>query len=150
YNNKNVLSVAAAGNGGNGATSYPAGYSTVISVAAVDATETVASFSQKNSDVELAAPGVAVLSTLPWKETNTLSADGFTWIGSWIEGAARTSAAGVTTLGMVDGGFCGSAGAFTGKIVLCQRGNGLSFASKVANVVAGGGVAAVVYNNVSS
>src|SRR5262249_26774745 len=45
YNNKNVLSVAAAGNGGNGATSYPAGYSTVISVAAVDATETVASFS---------------------------------------------------------------------------------------------------------
>jgi serine protease len=65
YNTRNVLSVAAAGNAGTTAVSYPAGYSTVISVAAIDSSRIVASFSQHNSDVELAAPGVAVLSTVP-------------------------------------------------------------------------------------
>ncbi len=54
-----VLSVAAAGNGGSTSTVYPAGYPSVISVAAVDSNGAVASFSQRNSDVELAAPGVA-------------------------------------------------------------------------------------------
>jgi serine protease len=64
YNNKGVLLVAAAGNGGSTAVSYPAGYASVISVAAIDSGKTVAWFSQKNSDVELAAPGVGVLSTV--------------------------------------------------------------------------------------
>ena len=64
YNN-GILNVAAAGNGGNTQTSYPAGYASVISVAAVDQNNQVASFSQRNSDVELAAPGVGVLSTVP-------------------------------------------------------------------------------------
>eukprot|EP00928_Gymnodinium_smaydae_P013899 TRINITY_DN15043_c0_g1_i1.p1 TRINITY_DN15043_c0_g1~~TRINITY_DN15043_c0_g1_i1.p1 ORF type:complete len:600 (-),score=91.22 TRINITY_DN15043_c0_g1_i1:265-2064(-) len=59
-----VLSIAAAGNGGNTATSYPAGYASVVSVAAVDSAMNVASFSQRNADVELAAPGVDVLSTV--------------------------------------------------------------------------------------
>jgi hypothetical protein len=58
-----ILPIAAAGNDGNTATSYPAGYAAVVSVAAVDSNKNVASFSQKNSDVELAAPGVHVLST---------------------------------------------------------------------------------------
>ncbi len=146
YNN-GVLSIAAAGNGGNNTTSYPAGYASVVSVAAVDANEVVASFSQRNKDVELAAPGVSVLSTVPWVETNTLSANGQTWIGGRMDNASRTN--GTSGL-LIDGGLCGSAGAWTGRVVLCQRGGGLSFAAKVANVQAGGGVAAVVYNNVAS
>ena len=40
-------------------------YSSVISVAAIDESKNVASFSQQNSQVELAAPGVGVWSTLP-------------------------------------------------------------------------------------
>lgn len=60
-----MLSVAAAGNAGNTSLSYPASYSSVVSVAAVDQNERHASFSQRNSQVELAAPGVAVLSTVP-------------------------------------------------------------------------------------
>jgi subtilisin family serine protease len=60
-----VLSVAAAGNAGTTAYSYPASYSSVISVAAVDSSMNVAYFSQYNSQVELAAPGMAVLSTVP-------------------------------------------------------------------------------------
>ncbi|HEX6178262.1 MAG TPA: S8 family serine peptidase, partial [Thermoanaerobaculia bacterium] len=46
--NAGVLSIAAAGNAGDTSTSYPAGYTSVVSVAAVDADELVADFSQKN------------------------------------------------------------------------------------------------------
>ena len=60
-----VLFVAAAGNDGTSAYSYPASYSSVISVAAVDSSKFVASFSQFNNQVELSGPGVSVLSTVP-------------------------------------------------------------------------------------
>ncbi|MET1079577.1 MAG: S8 family serine peptidase [Pseudomonas sp.] len=63
--NAGVLVVAAAGNDGNSALSYPAAYESVISVAAVDSSRNKASFSQYNADVEIAAPGVAVRSTTP-------------------------------------------------------------------------------------
>ncbi|WP_243338725.1 S8 family serine peptidase [Anaeromyxobacter soli] len=141
-----VLSIAAAGNAGNNTTSYPAGYDSVMSVAAVDANETHASFSQTNRDVEIAAPGVAVLSTVPWYDRNSLAADGVAWFGGRIEGAARTT--GVSG-GVVDGGQCTASGAWAGRVVLCQRGTN-SFADKVSKVQAGGGVAAAIYNNVAS
>lgn len=59
-----VLLVAAAGNDGNTAYSYPASYNSVISVGAVDSGDSIANFSQRNDQVELVAPGVAVLSTI--------------------------------------------------------------------------------------
>jgi hypothetical protein len=68
YNNNNILSIASAGNAGNTQTSYPAGYDSVVSVAAVNSEGVVADFSQKNSTVELSAPGVGVLSTVPFTE----------------------------------------------------------------------------------
>lgn len=54
--------VAAAGNDGSTATDYPAGYPEAVSVAAVDDSGKHAYFSNSNDDVELAAPGVKVLS----------------------------------------------------------------------------------------
>ena len=60
-----ILSIAAAGNAGNTSMSYPAGYSGVMSVGAVDEFKQWASFSQYNSKVEIAGPGVSVLSTVP-------------------------------------------------------------------------------------
>jgi subtilisin family serine protease len=60
-NNAGVVVVAAAGNDGNSTISYPAGYAEVISVAATDSNDNRASFSNANSDVEIAAPGVSVL-----------------------------------------------------------------------------------------
>jgi thermitase len=57
------LLVAAAGNDGDGTIEYPAGLDQVVSVAAIDARDDVASFSNENADVELAAPGVDILST---------------------------------------------------------------------------------------
>ncbi len=65
-----IVVVAAAGNDGNSNINYPAGYAEVISVAATDANDARASFSNTNADVELAAPGVNVLSTY--------SGDGYT------------------------------------------------------------------------
>ena len=148
YNNKGVLHVAAAGNAGNNSTSYPAGYGSVISVAAVDSTETVASFSQKNRDVEIAAPGVGVLSTVPWLDVNTLTfgEDGSNISGGHIEFSART---GGVTGAIANGGLCDSVGTWTGMVVLCERGS-ISFNDKVQNVQKGGGVAAVVYNSLAS
>jgi thermitase len=59
------LIVAAAGNDGDATVNYPAGYPEAVSVAATDANDARADFSNANADVEIAAPGVDVLSTVP-------------------------------------------------------------------------------------
>ncbi len=59
-----VLLIAAAGNDGNTAHSYPASYDSVMSVAAVDNKSDHAAFSQATNQVEIAGPGVAILSTV--------------------------------------------------------------------------------------
>jgi len=63
--NQGVLLVASAGNDGNGSYNYPASYPSVMSVAAVDSSNRKAGFSQFNDQVDIAAPGVGVLSTVP-------------------------------------------------------------------------------------
>jgi len=138
-----ILPIAAAGNDGTTALNYPAGYTSVVSVAAIDDTKTVADFSQYNSDVELAAPGVGVLSTIPYVATDLLTVSGVSYDASHIEYAAYGTATGV----LVDGGLCTTTGAWGGKIVLCQRGD-ISFYDKVKNVQDSGGAGAVIYNNV--
>jgi thermitase len=70
--NGSVL-VAAAGNDGNSTVNYPAGYAEVVSVAATDHNDAKASFSNTNPDVEIAAPGVSVLSTIPGGQYAKLS-----------------------------------------------------------------------------
>ncbi len=64
----NSLFVAASGNDGAGDASYPARYSldNVIAVAATDRNDNMAGFSNVNAtNVDIAAPGVAVVSTVP-------------------------------------------------------------------------------------
>jgi len=64
--NKGVVLVAAAGNGGNQAQIYPAGYPNVIAVAATDNKDAKAAFSTYGASwVDMAAPGVNVYSTFP-------------------------------------------------------------------------------------
>jgi thermitase len=70
--NGSVL-VAAAGNDGDATVNYPAGYAEVVSVAATDHNDARASFSNANPDVEIAAPGVSVLSTIPGGQYARLS-----------------------------------------------------------------------------
>ena len=59
--NSGVLLVAAAGNGGS--VYYPAAYDSVIAVSATDSDDSIASFSSTGSEVEIAAPGVNIIST---------------------------------------------------------------------------------------
>ena len=63
-----VLHAAAAGNSGNPGgggdkVEYPGRFTSVIAVAATDQSDSRASFSSTGADVELAAPGVGILST---------------------------------------------------------------------------------------
>ncbi len=142
--NAGVLSIAAAGNGGNSTMSYPASYPICVSVAAVDQNNVVASFSQYNREVDIAAPGVGVLSTVPWLDLSYVTVGGTTANGTLIEFASRGSATGA----LVFGGLCDTVGAWSGKVVLCDRGT-IDFNTKVSNVKSGGGAAAVIANNVS-
>ncbi len=71
--NQGMMLVAAAGNDGNSSFSYPASYDAVISVGAVGSNESHASYSQYNSQVEIAGPGSSVLSTYPTNTYATLS-----------------------------------------------------------------------------
>jgi subtilisin family serine protease len=73
-----VLLIAAAGNSGDGntsttETSYPAAYATVVAVGATNSSNGLASFSNTGSYLELAGPGVSVLSTYKGGGYATLS-----------------------------------------------------------------------------
>ena len=83
-NSADVLFVAAAGNNASNndsAPTYPASYTqaNVIAVAASTNTDGLAAFSNFGpTSVDLAAPGDAILSTMPkWAPNETLYSDGF-------------------------------------------------------------------------
>ena len=66
------LLIAAAGND-SGSVNYPAAYDSVMAVSAIDENENLASFSSRGPQIELAAPGVDVLSTVNWDDYQALS-----------------------------------------------------------------------------
>jgi subtilisin family serine protease len=143
---KGVLLIAAAGNAGNNTVSYPAGFPGVVSVAGVDAGMSKYVASQWNPDVEIAAPAVGVLSTVPaFSETGASLNVGASAYGAIaMEGSPRASATGpLANFGIGDAPAPGS---MSGKVCLISRGT-ISFAQKVVNCQASGGVGAVIYNN---
>jgi serine protease len=143
-----VLVVAAAGNDGKTKLSYPAGYSVNIAVGAVDRNNTLASFSNTGRNLDVVAPGVGVLSSVPRGYGNESSVTaGTTYTAFGLQYAGHTSG---VTASLVD---CGLASTNTGcpvsgKIALIQRGD-ITFAQKVSNVMDQGAMAAIIYNNVS-
>jgi subtilisin family serine protease len=143
---KGILVIAAAGNDGDNSTSYPAGYASVMSVAAIDVNKARADFSQVNADVEIAAPGVDTLSTVPPNIASVASLA--VGVGGYpvqaMDGSPRLSATGA--LADFALGEAAAPGSMTGKVCLISRGS-IAFSDKVLNCQASGGVAAVVYNN---
>ncbi|MBW6474837.1 MAG: S8 family serine peptidase, partial [Anaerolineaceae bacterium] len=142
---RGILSVAAASNDGVADYHYPASYDSVISVGALDANMLIADFSNFNDQVELAAPGVGVLSTVPFLSTASVTVDGVSYEALGMEFAPT----GTVTGNLVDGGLClatDPAADWSDKVVLCSRGS-VSFLEKVTKVMSNGGAAAVIYNN---
>ncbi|MFK3650812.1 S8 family serine peptidase [Lysobacter enzymogenes] len=138
-----VLSIAAAGNDGNNTQSYPAGYASVVSVAAVDSGNVKASFSQYTPKVELSAPGVDVLSTFPLKN-DPLVVGTSSFAATPVGGSRQASA----SAGWVNGGLCQtSSTTWRSKIVVCQRGTN-TFYEKVSKAQSAKAAGVVIYNNV--
>ncbi|PWF49226.1 S8 family serine peptidase [Massilia glaciei] len=143
-----VLSIAAAGNDGNTVVSYPAGYTSVMMVGAVDEAKAWATFSQYNSSVEIAGPGVNVLSTVPTGSGSapTLVVGGVTYAPGGMDGSPVKVATGA--LANFGNGDVVTAGSMSGKVCLISRGV-IDFATKVMNCQNSGGVGAAIYNNVA-
>jgi thermitase len=62
---KGCVIVAAAGNDGWGSVGYPAAYESAIAVSATDQGDSKADFSNYGPEIEVAAPGVSIYSTMP-------------------------------------------------------------------------------------
>jgi len=87
--NSGALVVAAAGNGGSNQAVFPAGYnnSNILSVAATDHNDGLATFSNYSSSwVDLGAPGVKVIST--WPNNQFRSLDGTSMACPHVAGVA--------------------------------------------------------------
>ncbi len=146
-----IVCVAAGNSATNNDTTptYPASYrlSNMIVVAASDQSDALATFSNFGATtVDLAAPGVNILSTRP--VAASLVVAGTAYAASPMSFSGTTT--GITG-GLVDCGL-GNPGDFpaavNGNIALISRGT-LTFAAKVTNAAAAGARAAVIYNNVA-
>lgn len=87
---KGCIVVASAGNDGDGRYNYPASYPGVISAAAVDDASETADFSNYNDAVDVAAPGVEVLTTADtrYDSANYVYADGTSFSSPIVAGIA--------------------------------------------------------------
>ncbi len=145
-----VTVIAAAGNDGTDGKSYPAAYASAISVAAVDSTMTRASFSQYGPTIDIAAPGVDVLSTVPLG-TGLIAGVNFVgndYAANPVDGTSTgTLSAQVYYCGIGDGTAGNTCpAAVAGNIAHIRRGT-TSFADKVAYATSLGAAGVIISNN---
>jgi serine protease len=146
-----ITVVAASGNDSTPTVGYPAAFPTVIAVGAVDSNLQKASFSQWGPELDVVAPGVEVLSSVPLGSGcqavvelagNNLNSTCFSG-SAFVKGAAKELVA--AGLGKPED-FVGKD--LSDKYALIQRGE-ITFHDKVVNALAAGAVGVVIYNNVA-
>ncbi len=148
--NANVLVLASAGNANSSDPSYPASYTGVMSIAAVDSDGVKASFSNFGPLISVTAPGVNVQSSVPIISGNA------TWSGTTHSGTVL----GGSGFGSVSGQaiFCGygaTAADFppsvAGNIAHIRRGSGdgsaITFLTKAQNAEDAGAIGVIISNN---
>lgn len=113
-----ALIVAASGNDSATRISYPAGYSSVVSVGAVDVNNAHASFSNTGSGLDISAPGVLVLSSVP---------------GGQGSEASVTAGSQYRAFGLE---YAGKSSGFSGTLVNCGLGTAGSCPAGVAGNIA--------------
>lgn len=155
---KGAFTVAATGNEST-VVSYPAAYTNVVGIGAIDNTEAKADFSNFGPQVDLVGPGVDVFSSVPLKQgTRSYAGVGGVRFTNKVL-SADTSSKGNVSASIVKAGdgtgtaganqFCGTGtrnAALSGNIALISRGT-CTFEEKVANAVASGAKAVMIYNN---
>jgi serine protease len=170
-----ILVFAASGNGypDSVGLAYPAGYSTVVSVGAVEKTNAIATFSQRGADLKLVAPGceacsdadsstwVGILSTfvspmVTSDDGRKLAATRADYVDTSTPAQGLDFAACPPATAGISGTFvsCGFGGttdfpaSVKGKIALVSRGNSITFYDKAKNALKAGATAIVMFNNV--
>ncbi len=150
-----VMVVAASGNDGTAQISFPAAYADVFAVGAIDISLKKTSFSQWGPELDIVAPGSAVISAVP-RGSGRDSVVGISYPGikREIKSAAFSGTKLVTKAVMKKLVVSGlgkpedfAAAKVKGKFALIARGE-IRFSEKVANAMAAGAVGAVIYNNV--
>lgn len=149
-----IFVVAASGNDGTATVSYPAAISTVLAVGALNEDLTKAPFSQWGPELDVMAPGVNVISSVP----QGTGRDGLVRVdlGTGPEELTNTVFQNASTdVKTVIGGieYCGLGKAedfinkdLSGKIALIERGE-INFSDKVANAVKANAAGVLIFNN---
>jgi len=150
-----IVFCAAAGNdaaNNDSVRTYPASYrlTNMIVVAASDQSDALASFSNYGaSTVDLAAPGVNILSTTPPGMTSYVQVASVIYAGDSLEYAGKTQGGTGTLYDCGLGYPTNFPAGVRGNLALISRGT-LFFSEKVSNAMAAGAIGAVIYNNVAT
>ena len=154
--NAGIVFCAAAGNSAidhDVTPDYPSSYrlSNMIVVAASAPDDTLGSFSDYGaSTVDIVAPGVNILSTIPAVISGLVSVGASSYAATPMTYAGLTGEQGVSGI-LYDCGFgfpTNFTAAVRGNIALISRGS-LYFSEKVANAAKAGAAAVIIFNNTS-
>jgi len=120
YYNRNVLVIGSSGNSGGTEYRYPASYGSVVSVGAVNRYSKLTSYTQRNDQVNLVAPGDSILSTVPKRQ------GGFVTVSSSKVEGVPASATAVTFRGtFLDNSAPTPLSGVEGRLVVCDGNGGM-------------------------
>ncbi|HVE95196.1 MAG TPA: S8 family serine peptidase [Acidimicrobiales bacterium] len=139
---KGAILVAAAGNdGGSNSIDYPGAYPNVIAVGALTSSKTKASYSDGGPQLDIAAPGSAVLSTFNSNDASYSSLDGTSMATPHVAGALALTlgcAPGGTTKTQVVNALYSTAEDLGAAGWDSSYGNGLARVDRLVSTICGG------------